>query len=126
MWTTQMVPANRPYDPAMPNKQKGETFFLDTNGFLAKRMTVGGQDVIVHYADIPESDITTIRGLRCTTALRTVIDLAVEIDAPELDLMVRDCLKRRLFTRDDARARIAEPDMATHPGARLLRQALLR
>ena len=50
--------------------------YLDSNGVLTEHITAGGQDVIVHYDDVPESDITTVDGIRCTTALRTVIDLA--------------------------------------------------
>src|SRR5438067_1395818 len=37
---------------------------------------VGGQPVIVHYGNVPESDITVHGGIRVTTPLRTVIDLA--------------------------------------------------
>ncbi|HEY5199510.1 MAG TPA: hypothetical protein VIJ31_01265 [Acidothermaceae bacterium] len=110
----------------MPSEQMGYDFNVDANGFLTKRVVLGGQDVIIHYADMPESDITTVKGLRCTTALRTVIDIASGIDAPELDVIVRDFLKRRLFSRKEAIARIAEPDMLNHPGAQLLRQALVR
>jgi hypothetical protein len=110
----------------MPRKQTGDDFSVDANGFLTERVVLGGQDVIVHYAEIPESDITTVHGIRCTTALRTVIDIAPEIDPPDLERIVRDCLERRLFSHGEAMARIAEPDMLTRPGAQLLRQALLR
>jgi hypothetical protein len=80
--------------------------------------------MIVHYDDIPESDITTIDGLRCTTALRTVIDLAPELETAELMQIVRDCLDRRLFTPEEAMARVAKPDMLTRHGAKLLRQVV--
>jgi hypothetical protein len=93
--------------------------------FVAERVKIGRQDVIVHYADIPDTDLT-IGGIPCTTALRTVIDIATQTDAPELERIVRDCLERRLFSCAEAMARIAEPDMLTHPGAQLLRQALPR
>jgi hypothetical protein len=39
---------------------------------------------------------------------------------------VQDCLRRRLFTVEEALARLAQPDMLTRPGAKLLRQALPR
>ena len=45
-----------------------------------------------------ESDIASIDGLRCTTALRTVIDLAPELEVAELKRIVRTCLDRGLFT----------------------------
>ena len=71
-----------------------------------------------------ESDIASIDGLRCTTALRTVIDLAPELESAVLKRIVRDCLDRRLFTPEEAMARVAQPDMLTRPGAKLLRQVL--
>ena len=79
-----------------------------------------------HYDDIPETDITTVKGIRCTTALRTVIDIAPEVDAEHLEVIVQDCLGRHLFTVDEAWTRLAEPDMVERPGAELLRRALLR
>jgi hypothetical protein len=82
--------------------------------------------VIVHYDDLPPSDITTVRGLPCTTALRTVIDLAPECDPSELQRIVRHCFERGLFSFEDAMARTAEPDMMSRPGAQSLRRALLR
>lgn len=113
----------------MQNKDASDTeasddMYLDANGCLAERMTLGGQEVIVHYDDIPESDITTIDGIRCTTALRTVIDIAPQIDAAELERVVRDCLDRKLFSIGEALARITKPDMAYRPGAQLLRRVL--
>ena len=53
-----------------------------------------------------------------------MIDLAPEMTPHDLARMVRDCLERRLFTVEQALARIVEPDMRTRPGAKLLRQAL--
>ena len=121
-----MLLANRPYDPAMRRERMGDDMFLDANGFPAERVMLGGEDVVVHYVDVPDTDITTVNGLPCTTALRTVIDIASGIDTAELDRIVRDCFKRRLFSREEAMSRIAEPDMRTHPGAELLRRALPR
>jgi hypothetical protein len=83
---------------------------------------IGDIDVVIRYDDVPESDITTVRGLRCTTALRTVIDMAAELDLGDLREMVDDCLRRRLFTLAEARARLAEPDMRRRPGAVKLRR----
>jgi hypothetical protein len=101
-----------------------DDFYVDANGCLTECVTIDGQDVIVHYDDIPESDITSINGLRCTTALRTVIDLAPELEKAELEQIVRDCLDRRLFNPEEAMARIAKPDMLNRPGAKLLGQIL--
>jgi hypothetical protein len=115
-----------PYDPAMPRKHMGDDFYVDANGFLTERVMLGVQDVRVHYADVPDSDITTVDGIPCTTALRTVIDIAPEIDTAELARIVRDCLERRLFSLEEAMVRTAEPDMLTRLGAQLLRHALPR
>lgn len=99
--------------------------YIDANGCLAERITTpGGLDVIVHYDDIPESDITSVDGIRCTTPLRTVIDIAANHDRAGVEYMVHHCLERGLFTREGAMARIAKPDMASRPGAHLLRQIL--
>jgi len=110
----------------MPREHPDDSVYIDANGDLTERVVLGGQDVIVHYAEIPDSDITSVHGIRCTTPLRTVIDIAPETEAAELERIVRDCLDRRLFSREEAMARTAEPDMLTRPGAQLLRQMLIR
>lgn len=46
------------------------------------------------------------------------------LDAAELMRNVQDCLNRQLFTVEEAKARLAEHDMLTRPGAELLRRAL--
>ena len=38
--------------------------------------------------------------------------------------MVQDCLKRRLFTVEEAWTRVEQPDMLKRPGAVLLREVL--
>jgi hypothetical protein len=78
----------------------------------------------VHHDDVPESDITTVRGLRCTTPLRTVIDIAANTSEPELKRMVRDCLDRGLFTTEEALIRLTQPDMESRRGAQLLPRVL--
>ena len=97
---------------------------VDSNGCATESVRVGGQTVVVHYDDVPDSDITTVRGIPCTTALRTVIDIAVDLDPSQLHDIVSDCLERHLFTVDEAMASIAQPDMSSRPGARLLRAEL--
>lgn len=97
---------------------------VDTNGCATESLRVGGQTLVVHYDDVPDSDITTVRGIPCTTPLRTVIDIAVDLDPSQLHDLVGDCLERHLFTVDEAMARIAQPDMSSRPGARVLRAEL--
>lgn len=108
----------------MSHDQANDDVYVDVNGCLTERVVMDGHDVIVHYDDVPESDITSIDGIRCTTALRTVIDIAPELDRTELERMVRECLDRRLFTPEEAMERVAKPDMLTRLGARLLRQVV--
>jgi hypothetical protein len=96
----------------------------DRNGCPIERISIGDRVVIVHYDDLPQKDTTTVRGIPCTTALRTLIDLAPELDEVELRRMVQHCLDHRLFTVEAARERIAEHDMVRRPGAELLGRAL--
>ncbi len=103
-----------------------EPLGVDGNGLLTERMWFGEQEVVIHRGDVPETDITTVDGIRCTTALRTVIDLAPEVSASHLERMVRDCLERGLFTLEEARRRVAEPDMIGRRGAEALRRVLRR
>ena len=108
----------------MPD-QPGSIYF-DRNGVLTEHQWIGGQEVVVHYDDIPESDLTVVDGIPCTTALRTVIDLAPDLDPVQLHRVVEDCLHRSLFTVDEALARVGRPDMRDRPGAELLRRQLRR
>lgn len=110
----------------MPRKHPADDFYIDANGCLTERVEVGGQLVIVHYDDLPDSDVTTVNGLRCTTALRTVIDIAPDVGPSELEEIVRHCLERGLFSIEEAMARCDEPDMSTRRGATLLRRVLRR
>jgi hypothetical protein len=48
----------------------------------------------------------------------------MDLDPAHLDRIVSDCLERRLFTVEEARARLAEPDMVNRHGADLLRRLL--
>jgi len=101
-----------------------DDIFIDANGCPAERIRVGGQEVVVHYDDIPESDITTVHGLRVTTPIRTVIDIAPEMPAPELERIIRDFLDRGLFPVEEAFTRLDQPDMAARAGAHMVRSAL--
>jgi hypothetical protein len=101
-----------------------EILGVDGNGNPTERRWIGGREVIVHYADLPESDIVVKDGLRVTTPLRTMIDLAPEVEQVELARMVDDCLRRRLFTLEEAWVRLAESDMQGFPGGIILRKLL--
>ncbi len=62
-----------------------------------------------------------VDGLRCTTPLRTVIDLAAQIDRDQLVQMVQECLDRGLFTPQEALERVGRPDIRDRVGARRVR-----
>lgn len=97
---------------------------LDSCGNPMERVVIDGREVIVHYVDIPEKDKAVVRGIPCTTALRTVIDIAPDVDLDVLRRIVDDCLDRELFSVDEAWDRLSELDMADHPGAHVLRPVL--
>lgn len=98
--------------------------WIDGNGCLTERKLVGGQEVVVHYDDIPDKDVTVLRGIRVTTPVRTLIDCAPELPRSQLVRMVRTGLDKRLFTVAEAYARIREPDMCERRGAILLGEVL--
>lgn len=79
----------------------GEPLMVDRDGVLIERRRIGGREVIVHYDDVPGSDVTMVSGIPCTTALRTVIDLAADVDRPRLERIVHDALDRGPFTVDE-------------------------
>jgi hypothetical protein len=122
----QMISCGCRFDEDGPDDDEEEVIdlYVDSNGDPAERRVVGDQEVVIHYGDLPESDVTTVHGIPCTTALRTVIDVAPDVSAEHLDRIVKDCLQRRLFTLDEARERLARPDMLKRPGAVLLREVL--
>lgn len=98
---------------------------LDSCGNPTERITLGdGTEMVIHYADIPERDKAMVHGIPCTTALRTVIDIAPDVSRSELERIVDDCLDRELFTIDEAEERVSDDDMVDHPGARLLQDLL--
>ena len=101
------------------------SMYFDRNGVLTEHRLIDGVEVIVHYDDVPESDRTVVDGIPCTTALRTVIDLAPELEPEQLAAAVQDCLDRNLFSVDDAMVRLDQPDMKGRLGAALLKITLL-
>jgi hypothetical protein len=120
----QMLSCGCRFDEDGPTDPYEDDLYVDANGCLTERRWIGGQEVIVHYDDIPETDITIVKGIPCTTALRTLIDIAPNVEIAHLAQMVADGLARRLFTVEEARARLADDDMVTRPGAALLRRVL--
>lgn len=103
-----------------------DDIYVDHNGCLTERQWLGDQEVVIHYDDVPESDITEIDGIPVTTALRTVIDVAAAVPPTHLRNMIEDCLARQLFTIEEALARVDQPDIRDRRGAQLVREAVTR
>ena len=67
--------------------------------------------LLLHYADIPESDIEIVHGVRVTKTMRTILDLLAQGDMPVALLReaLREGLRRGLVQRGEiaqARKRI--------------------
>ncbi|WP_300646237.1 hypothetical protein [Nocardioides sp.] len=99
---------------------------MDANGRLTQLTQVGDVPVLIHYDDIPESDIQTLHGLRVTTPLRTTIDLAAELPTDQLENLLDFFLDKGSFTTDQALERIAQPDMSMRRGAHVLQALIVR
>ncbi len=85
---------------------------------------VAGATIVVHREDLPECDRAEVDGIPCTSALRTLIDIAPDLDDRHLGDNVADALRRGLFTVEEAWDRLAQPDMADRLGAARLRRVL--
>lgn len=101
--------------------------WVDGNGCpTERRLLDGGIEVVFHEDAVPDCDRAIVDGIPCTSALRTIIDLAADVEPLQLERMTRDALDRGLFTVDEAEARISQPDIAERPGARFLGELLRR
>jgi hypothetical protein len=61
--------------------------------------------LVLHYADLPESDVQTAQGFKFTRPLRTILDL-IEADTVERNFIrqaLRQALERGLVTRQQLR-----------------------
>lgn len=101
--------------------------WVDANGCPAERRLLdGGIEVVYHEDAVPESDVAIVDGLRCTSALRTIIDVAARTEPGNVERLLREALDRKLFTIDEAAARVSRPDIAHRPGALLVGEVLRR
>jgi predicted transcriptional regulator of viral defense system len=68
--------------------------------------------VVLHYADLPESDVQTAQGFKFTRPLRTILDVieAGTVERSFIRQAVRQALDRGLITRGQIRnAQLSEP-----------------
>jgi predicted transcriptional regulator of viral defense system len=69
--------------------------------------------LVLHFADLPQSDIGTVHGVRVTKPMRTILDLLAggEVPSATLRQAVREGLRRGLIRRSEiaeARKRLAD------------------
>jgi very-short-patch-repair endonuclease len=69
--------------------------------------------------DLPQSDLTTLEGIRVTTTERTIADLAAMLPMTALESALDDAIRRRLIKLQTLRGR-----RLVGPGSRNLRIAL--
>lgn len=112
------------FDDGVDWSDRLEPYGIDADGNPMGRGFVGGEEVIVHFADVPDSDLTVLNGIPCTTAVRTVIDCAPYSSPERIRAMVDDAVARRLFTLDELWCRLDQPDMHDRPSAEIVRRAL--
>jgi Transcriptional regulator, AbiEi antitoxin len=79
--------------------------------------------LVLHYADLPESDIQTAQGFKFTRPLRTILDL-IEADTVERSFVrqaLRQAVDRGLITRQQIRSR-----QMSGPARKIVEEALRR
>ena len=79
--------------------------------------------IVLHYADLPESDIQTAQGFKLTRPLRTILDL-IEAGTVERNFVrqaLRQAVDRGLITRQQIRSR-----QMSGPARKIVEEALRR
>jgi len=88
--------------------------------------SMGDDRIVIYYRTIPDKDLTEVGGIPCTTALRTIIDIAPDCPPENVARMVTDALRRNLFTIAEALERTSEDDLSGDFGALLVREEVIR
>lgn len=76
--------------------------------------------------DLPRSDTVTIEGIRCTSAIRTCIDMGARIGVAELERLIERARHRRLVHPDPLIARFLQLASRGRDGIATTRAALQR
>jgi hypothetical protein len=92
----------------------------------ASASNLSDERIVIYYRTIPDKDLTEVDGIPCTTALRTIIDIAPDYPPENVAGMVTDALRRDLFTIAEALERTSEEDLSGDYGALLVREEVLR
>jgi hypothetical protein len=99
--------------------------FIHVIAETGHRITLDG--VVGHRSGLLEDgDLITRDGMRCTSALRTVIDLSGPMSATELGKVVDDLLRRKLLGLEELRQRIERARPAPGRSVATLRQVLVK
>jgi very-short-patch-repair endonuclease len=99
--------------------------FIHVIAELDRRVTMDG--VVSHRSGLLEpGDIVTRDGMRCTSPLRTVIDLSGPMTVAQLGKVVDDFLRRKLLRLDDLRERVDRLHPAPGRSVATLRKVLAK
>lgn len=103
---------------------RAEPLGVDAGGNVTLTARLGGAEILLRHGDYPECDVIDLDGFSMTTPLRSLIDRATEISELETSQNLARFMALGFVTPADAWRRLAEPDMAAHPGAAVLRRLL--
>jgi len=99
--------------------------FIHVLSDTARRISLDG--VVGHRSGvIEEGDVTIRHGMRCTSPLRTVIDLSGPMTVAELGRVVDDFLRRKLLGLEELRDRVDRTRPAPGRSVATLRQVLAK
>ena len=99
--------------------------FIHVIAETAHRISLDG--VVGHRSGvIEEGDVIIRHGMRCTSPLRTVIDLSGPMSAAELGKVVDDLLRRKLLVLEELRERVERTRPAPGRSVATLRQLLAK
>lgn len=104
--------------------ERAEPFGVDVNGNVTMTSRLGDVEVLLRLGEYPDCDVLDLDGFSMTTPLRSLIDRATEISELDTSRNLARFMAMGFFTPADAWQRVAQPDMATHPGAAVLRRLL--
>jgi hypothetical protein len=99
--------------------------FIHVSADTPHRISLSG--VVGHRSGVLEvGDVTTRYGMRCTSPLRTVIDLSGPMSVAELGKVVDDFLRRNLLKLEELRERVDRTRPAPGRSVATLRQVLAK
>lgn len=97
--------------------------WLHVSGPLARMVRLPG--VKAHRTGtLEEGDVTSRRGIRCTSPLRTVLDLSGRLTVGELGKLVDYFLRNKVLRLEDLRGRVSSTRPAPGRSVRKLQQVL--